>query len=177
MKQTSGSEKLSLKLFDIPIDIYTITPHQQPFFNWLCWPPAPPYCRQHCRLNMCRSVGWVSEANIQITLRFVTCETRCLVYLVIHLLQLVVHHLYISHLHLLEVERLNDPKTYQLRSQLGSHDEALIGHHIYMTEQSHDSFTWRLKSMTYRYMTINYMKSSFMTLYLHKQHLHDGSLV
>ena len=26
-------------------------------------------------------------------------------------------------------------------SQLGSHDEALIGHHIYMTEQSHDSFT------------------------------------
>ena len=65
----------------------------------------------------------------------------------------------------------------QLRSQLGSHDEALIGHHIYMTEQSHDSFTWRLKSMTYRYMTINYMKSSYMTLYLHKQHLHDGSLV
>ena len=43
-----------------------------------------------------------------------TCETRCLVYLVIHLLQLVVHHLYISHLHLLEVQRLNDPKTYQL---------------------------------------------------------------
>ena len=62
-------------------------------------------------------------------------------------------------------------------SQLGSHDEALIGHHIYMTEQSHDSFTWRLKSMTYRYMTINYMKSSYMTLYLHEQHLHDGSLV
>ena len=66
------------------------------------------------------------------------------------------------------------PKSW---SQLGSHDEALIGHHIYMTEQSHDSFTWRLKSMTYRYMTINYMKSSYMTLYLHKQHLHDGSLV
>ena len=43
-----------------------------------------------------------------------TCETRCLVYLVIHLLQLVVHHLYISHLHLLEVQRLYDPKTYQL---------------------------------------------------------------
>ena len=64
-----------------------------------------------------------------------------------------------------------------LRSQLGSHDEALIGHHIYMTEQWHDSFTWRLKSMTYLYMTINYMKSSYMTLYLQKQHLHDGSLV
>ena len=26
-------------------------------------------------------------------------------------------------------------------SQLGSHDEALIGHHIYMTEQSQGSFT------------------------------------
>ena len=62
-------------------------------------------------------------------------------------------------------------------SHLGWHDGALIGHHIYMTEQSHDSFTWRLKSMTYRYMTINYMKSSYMTLYLHEQHLHDGSLV
>ena len=42
-----------------------------------------------------------------------------------------------------------------------------------MTEQLHDSFTWRLKSMTYMYMTINYMKSSYMTLYLHEQHLHD----
>ena len=62
-------------------------------------------------------------------------------------------------------------------SQLGKHDEAFLWHHIYMTEQSHDSFTWRLKSMTYRYMTINYMKSSYMTLYLHEQHLHDGSLV
>ena len=65
----------------------------------------------------------------------------------------------------------------RLGSQLGTHDEAFIWHHIYMTEQSHDSFTWRLKSMTYRYMTINYMKSSYMTLYLHEQHLHDGSLV
>ena len=59
----------------------------------------------------------------------------------------------------------------------GTHDEAFLWHHIYMTEQSHDSFTWRLKSMTYRYMTINYMKSNYMTLYLHEQHLHDGSLV
>ena len=62
-------------------------------------------------------------------------------------------------------------------SLLSTHDEAFLWHHIYITEQSHDSFTWRLKSMTYRYMTINYMKSSYMTLYLHEQHLHDGSLV
>ena len=62
-------------------------------------------------------------------------------------------------------------------SHLGWHDGALIGHHIYMTEQSHGSFTWRIKSVTYRYVTINYVKSSFMTLYLHKKHLQDGSLV
>ena len=65
----------------------------------------------------------------------------------------------------------------QSGSHLGWHDGALIGHHIYMTEQSHGSFTWRIKSVTYRYVTINYVKSSFMTLYLHKKHLQDGSLV
>jgi len=63
------------------------------------------------------------------------------------------------------------------RSHLGWHDGALIGHHIYMTEQSHGSFTWWIKSVTNRYVTINYVKSSFMTLYLHKKHLQDGSLV
>ena len=63
------------------------------------------------------------------------------------------------------------------RSHLGWHDGTLIGHHNYITEQSHGSFTWWIKSVTYRYVTINYVKSSFMTLYLHKKHLQDGSLV
>ena len=62
-------------------------------------------------------------------------------------------------------------------SHLGWHDGTLIGHHNYITEQSHGSFTWLIKSVTYRYVTINYVKSSFMTLYLHKKHLQDGSLV
>ena len=91
-------------------------------FSWLCWPPAPPCCRQHCRLIMCRYVGWVSDVRIQDPNNSIDCETRCLVYLVVHLLQLVVHHLYISHLHLLEVQRLNDQKTYQLFAAAVSRD-------------------------------------------------------
>ena len=74
-------------------------------------------------------------------------------------------------------EKVRKSQQILIWSHLGTHDEAFLWHHIYMTEQSHDSFTWRLKSMTYRYITINYMKSNYMTLYLHKQHLHDGSLV
>ena len=62
-------------------------------------------------------------------------------------------------------------------SHLGWRDGTLIWNHNYITEQSHGSFTWRNNSVTYRYVTINYVKSSFMIFHLHKKHFNDGSFV
>ena len=62
-------------------------------------------------------------------------------------------------------------------SHLGWRDGTLIWNHNYVMEQSHGSFTWRNNSVTYRYVTINYVKSSFMIFHLHKKHFNDGSFV
>ena len=62
-------------------------------------------------------------------------------------------------------------------SHLGWRDGTLIWNHNYVMEQSHGTFTWRNISVTYSYVTINYVKNSFMIFHLHKKHFNDGSFV